>query len=193
MKKLVKLGTKNSKEFAPNWIRLLLLFIIIFASTFSEINGQTVKPRQILRLTISSSGSSEKFTSNNQNYVIHSSIGQNGIGGAFLSHGYAVRQGFIQPFDRLPITMIKEVVPIQIKATAYPNPANDFINIVFDNEIEGEFYVQIYNLLGQVLIDLKYNSVQEIQIPLLSISDGHYVLKIIGKNTQIIKHILKNN
>ncbi len=64
----------------------------------------------------------------------------------------------------------------------YPNPANNFININFNNSNENNYKVNIYNLLGQEIFFKEYHPSNEISIDVKEFEDGIYFIKISSKD-----------
>ena len=63
----------------------------------------------------------------------------------------------------------------------YPNPANDKFTVTFNNELSGDtINVQVYDVLGQLVIDNKYdnNGVFEQTIKLSQLDSGLYLVKV---------------
>jgi hypothetical protein len=67
----------------------------------------------------------------------------------------------------------------------YPNPANDYVNIVSNMEIND---VQVLNFLGQVLFDIEVNDTQ-MKINTSDYQTGVYIFKINTTNSTLIKKV----
>lgn len=75
----------------------------------------------------------------------------------------------------------------KIKYLIYPNPSNDFINIIATSDIEE---LKVIDITGNILLELKLNS-REIILNLSSFPSGIYFLKVKSENTFEIKKIIK--
>lgn len=63
------------------------------------------------------------------------------------------------------------------KFKAYPNPTTDKINIKLDTELSGT--IIIYNIYGQVLVSVSFESAGELQVNVSSFSGGLYFIRLI--------------
>jgi hypothetical protein len=79
--------------------------------------------------------------------------------------------------------------------SVYPNPVGNLINLNLDSEIEGDLFVQIQNLNGQILSSSKFNDIKDGQTLKISTSDfasGLYIVSIKSSEFSIHRKILKN-
>lgn len=69
----------------------------------------------------------------------------------------------------------REKLPVekQITMSIFPNPARDFVTILFDEAFSGT--VRVINTTGISLFEISVESQQEISIPLQNISGLHYL------------------
>lgn len=95
----------------------------------------------------------------------------------------SISQGVQQPFIIKAITGLDEL-GISLKLTAYPNPANDFVQLKTESEMLTDISYQLYNMQGKLL---RSNKLMKIQtgIDMTSLSPATYILKVIHKNTEI--------
>ena len=170
--------------------RFFFSLFFIFSFAFYQLVAQESSP-YLARSTTSASGSTEKVLFNTQQYIVQQSIGQSSSIGTFKASQYTVRQGFIQPYNLSPKTLRQ--IPIELTAVAFPNPFIENISISFDQEIKEEKSVMVFDLSGQIVFTNEYEASKLIEVPLASIPDGHYVVKIEMERCQIIKHILKKS
>ncbi len=74
--------------------------------------------------------------------------------------------------------------------SVFPNPAHDEINIKSD-EVFDFLKVQLINLLGDVVIENSYQHISDLKLPVSSVADGIYFLRLVSdkglKTTKIIK------
>ncbi|RYE36447.1 MAG: T9SS type A sorting domain-containing protein, partial [Sphingobacteriales bacterium] len=66
----------------------------------------------------------------------------------------------------------------------YPNPSSGIVGIKFDNNSEGQFDVQIYNTLGQVLVkkDVVVSGLPYVEVAALK--SGVYWVRVTDKKSQ---------
>ena len=61
----------------------------------------------------------------------------------------------------------------------YPNPANEYLNVILDNEVG--FYCEIYNLTGK-LVNSNGSSIHKNRLDITSIETGVFILSVILEN-----------
>lgn len=166
-------------------------FFFIFIHQF--IHGQNELSEHLLRATTSIAGSSENITVNNQQFVVQQSIGQSSVIGTFFYNNYSVRQGFIQPNSLLLDTSLSaDFFRSNLKGNVHPNPFDNSLTISFSKKIEGEINIDVFDLLGRLVISEKQPAKQSVLIQLKSLPSATYILKIRANKNQFIKKIIKN-
>ena len=71
-----------------------------------------------------------------------------------------------------------------LKIVAYPNPANDILNIQAEGSISS---IEVMNLLGQTLLNSKGNSNRE-QIDISGLAAGNYFVKVVvGDGSRVLR------
>jgi hypothetical protein len=80
----------------------------------------------------------------------------------------------------------------QFYFSVIPNPANDVININF-NQLQNNFELQLLDMNGKLVVNQKYQEAQFIQIPASSINDGIYFIKATGKDFTTGQFVLVNH
>src|SRR5690606_20263787 len=106
------------------------------------------------------SGASLEMKNGNNVYVIQQSVGQPSIIGTVREGEYVLRQGFIQP-DILSRVAEKNM-PLNLQLSLHPNPFQEQISLVFNEEIKGEINITVYNILGALIYTKNYQSNQRI-------------------------------
>ena len=100
---------------------------------------------------------------------------------------YAVSQIGICTSDALAITVKKVLSAVgfdKANFTYYPNPVNDVLTLSYSTAISS---VQVYNMLGQVVITTKVNA-NQVQINTGNLTAGTYIVKATaGNKTQTFK------
>lgn len=160
---------------------VLLFFIPLLAQESIKAN--------LVRSTTGVSGSSEKITSLNNIYIVQQSIGQTSPIGTFSDADFVLRQGFIQP-NVLAKIKDKNVL-LNLSATVYPNPFINDISILFNEKVEGDITVSIYDMLGRLMFLKNYEASKNINIISQDLSNAHYILKVKANNRQLITKIVK--
>ncbi len=160
-------------------IKVLFLAIPLLSCIF--VHGQTAS----LQL-LGSSGDTYK----NSNYQIDWSVGE------LLTETYAgpenlLTQGFHQ--GNYTITAISEMGNLQLKITAFPNPATDFVILSIESQnLEGLGYL-LTDVNGKILQDSQILTKQQ-QIDLEGIATGAYFLNVrSGKKALKTFKIIKSN
>jgi aminopeptidase N len=80
----------------------------------------------------------------------------------------------------------------QFYFSVIPNPANDVININF-NQLQNNFDLQLLDMNGKLVVNQKYQEAQFIQIPASSINDGVYFIKATGKDFTTGQFVVVNH
>jgi hypothetical protein len=75
--------------------------------------------------------------------------------------------------------------------TVFPNPTNNIVNISFLNQV-ATLKVEVYNILGQKLLEQNDNQTDSTFIDLSNLSTSSYLLKISHDNEVLEKLIIKN-
>jgi hypothetical protein len=80
----------------------------------------------------------------------------------------------------------------QSAGRTYPNPFDNKLNIVLTNEETGDLIIQIYNALGELMINLEDHSHKNnIEIDTKALSAGVYTMRIISKNKKSVVKMMK--
>jgi len=159
-----------------------IIIVIIVISISGLVKSQTINQE-----LISSGGNSF----NNSNYQLDWSIGES-VTETCNTGDYLLTQGFHQ--NTLDVTIIENLAS-EINLTVYPNPANDFILISFNDE---KFYLKqgvILTLIdseGKILQKKRISNNIE-QFSFSTYAKGIYFINISNEN-RIIKSykIIKN-
>lgn len=75
---------------------------------------------------------------------------------------------------------------INIQAKVYPNPANTLLNVEVSLQAGQIAYFELYNNLGQLIMDKTLNS-QLTSLPVTDLSSGIYYYRIIGQDGSTLK------
>lgn len=92
-----------------------------------------------------------------------------------------VTQGFQQ--TRLSVTAVKEIPDIKLIISAYPNPANDYINLKVDGEALNLHY-EVYNTNGKLIKKGIFSTNPE-QIPFQEFNPAVYFIRVIQDNIPV--------
>jgi len=129
----------------------------------------------------SSIGSLPKNTTNSDAYRI-SYTAPNDQKGTYY---FRVKQVYANGYVRY--SNIKQVVmesSASFKFSVYPNPSSGIVGIKFDNIMEGQFDIQIYNTQGQTIVqkEIVLNGQSSMQVTTLK--SGVYWVRLTDKKTQ---------
>ena len=134
-------------------------------------------------LTAQETFSSSGFNSNGNSGLISYSVGQVSVG-FFTGNNGSFTHGVQQPYEIFSTTG-DDILNINLKLTAYPNPTIDQLFLSIEN-IQGKFFnYQLFNMQGKLLlIDKCENNKTHINLNefppntyLLSISENNTVIK----------------
>lgn len=107
----------------------------------------------------------------------------------FVNNGETIlRQGFQQPVA--PVDLPVNNVPVDF--TLYPNPADDFTSIVFQEQIS-HYSIIVYNINGVVVSKIDDQTLQTLDLDLSTYIPGFYIVTVIqderiGKKKLVIEH-----
>lgn len=164
---------------------VLSSFVLLSFLTFSQ-------EMEIKRSTTCSSGTSSTVNFGEVKLLVQQSIGQACVIGASYTTRMALRQGFIQPIDTA-IPSINAFEEWKLNFTAFPNPFDNELNILFDQEIEPtKISVKIYDGSGKVHYFEEIQFAQLIKLNLVSnqLPPGFYFLSVsCGFKEKVIKLI----
>lgn len=167
---------------------LLVFFCISFSLCISQDNTHDIQPN-IKISTISLSGSTYLFTVNNTVYFVSQSIGQASVIGTYSKNGYTIRQGYQQPqvsINKIPMK------GLTLKTKVYPNPFKESITVAFNEAINSDVEVSLYDISGRRLYMEIFKPAQVLQIALYPDSNGIYFLNISANqktfSTKLIKY-----
>jgi hypothetical protein len=72
--------------------------------------------------------------------------------------------------------------------SAYPNPANNVLNLSTD--IKGSYTLKVYNMKGQAVISNTGDSNGKITLKTNHLSSGNYFVEIVGRNDKVVSKII---
>lgn len=81
-----------------------------------------------------------------------------------------------------------------LKATIWPNPINDFLNITLDNQFNESFKAELFDIQGRLILSKEYFSYElanNYSIEMTGIPPGIYLLKAIQGNKTFKSKIIK--
>jgi len=167
-----------------------LVFVVSVDCYTQDLNDTSKnEPKYaISRSTLGLSGSSKVISTPNGTYYVSQSIGQSSVIGTKINKNYTILQGYQQS------TISVKIVPSgenELKATIYPNPFEESINIAFDDIIDEDVNIYLFDMNGRLIISKKHQASQILNIPINYISSGIYSLKVTCENKQFIANIIK--
>jgi hypothetical protein len=185
---------------------LAVLFIVVFTNGYTQDVSNTSNaindfdpivrkkdsndnPKYVIsRSTLGLGGSSRTISTSDVQYYVSQSIGQSSVIGTTTKRNHTILQGF----QVSTISVIKSPdIENALKATIYPNPFEDSINIYFDSVIIDEIFVEVFDMTGRILISKKFTPSQLVNLPLNFFSGGIYSLIITSENKRFVANILK--
>ena len=95
------------------------------------------------------------------------------------------------------ISSVEEEKPAAaIDMAIYPNPASDQVSIIVNPQTEGVYTLTMYDILGQELVSRNHDfnkGINQISLPVNSIRNGYYFIKINNQNHSISKKLIVNH
>ncbi len=87
-----------------------------------------------------------------------------------------------------------DIIPKSIRITAFPDPAQNQLNIRFKDYVPSEFDLKIYNSQGRLLIDNQFNSGSStISVPIGQLNAGLYFYEVTTDGSIIRNKFVKGN
>jgi len=162
------------------------LFVITFVLLCFVMS---LRAQSIIRSNVGAAGSSQSVTANDKTYYVSQSIGQASVIGTSTQSGHTIRQGFQQPPNILIVD--GPLAAEDLLTTIYPNPFSQSVNVAFNEEIDEEVSILLWDITGKIILNKDFQPAQLITVPLETISNGEYILNISSgqrnKTTTIIK------
>ncbi len=142
--------------------------------------------------------------SSTQNYVINvTALLQNMIDDTANSFGFLIKQQHEIYYRRMvfaskdnpdntirPKLIVTYINPSSIEindkkhhhVSVYPNPTNSCVNIDFENNINKDFKLKLFNTQGILVKSIEHRSSEKIKLDISDLSSGNYILQIIADN-----------
>lgn len=153
--------------------------IVTFAVT-SNTNWSTISDAIWCQPTVSGSGSGFITASCSQNETMITRIANLTVSASGVS---PVTMQVIQ----LPsYVSVKESNSSEIMV--YPNPATDFVTVIFSEIAQGAF-IQVFNLNGEMVLEQNI-STREFRLNMSGLEKGNYLMKVNNGNTRISRKIV---
>jgi hypothetical protein len=155
------------------------IFITIGLSLLTPI---LLKSQSVLPAVLSSSGD---FYSNASG-MVQWTLGETMVE-TYNTSGHFITQGFHQPDVLATAAPTYQMSNEQIGL--YPNPATDHITLEFGQNSEGNYQIDIYNSLGQIVKTQQYSSTNfsRLEISLDGLANGAYFVRMNKKDSTEIK------
>lgn len=74
---------------------------------------------------------------------------------------------------------------------AFPNPTSGRLTVYFDEAAEQNSYLEIYNMMGNLILQNHFNGIKHSEIDITSIPNGIYLLKVLSENGSATMKIIK--
>ena len=75
-----------------------------------------------------------------------------------------------------------------VAINAYPNPANNFVNI--ETEVKGKYTLTVYGMNGQIVVSQEGTNNGLIKINTNSLQSGNYFVEVIGEDSKAVSKII---
>lgn len=140
-------------------MKILLLFLVVVYC-----------PVLLAQQVVATAGRSMGNASGSITYTIGEGVSQT------ISKGdKTLTQGFHQ--TTLSVSSINEIKDLDFTISVYPNPTNDFVNLLVGKEDVLGFKYQLFDMNGK-LISQKELKGNETNVPFQHLSSGFYLLKV---------------
>ncbi len=142
-----------------------ILFLSALISLAFFANAQTITPDVV-------SGGGDYFS--NSNYSIAWTVGEPVIE-TLTGTNYTLTQGFHQGIWNI-VNVEKQIANTDINV--YPNPTSDYINIDITGVNSSDYQIQLFDNLGNLLLDKSYEDAK--QISLQKYARSLYYVKVLN-------------
>lgn len=160
-------------------MRRIYIVLVFFLFCYT-LHGQSISP-----YVVSTKG--ECF--NNASSSITWTIGQIASKSCF-SVDNILTQGFQQPYYYDP-SDIPEQKSSTTEFQIYPNPTNDFVNVIYFTEIKTKLNIEVRDLLGNIVkpdTEVMSGPLEEkLVIKMRDLPSGVYLIKIFAMNASFVK------
>jgi len=164
-------------------------FLILVVSGVLLTSSLCAQELEIRRQTTGIAGASISFHHGGKQLIVQQSIGQASVIGTHQARNYSLRQGFIQP----EFTVRAAIENTDLQATVFPNPFRNQFQIRFDDDIEDQLDIQIFDLTGRAILGKQFSAAQLITIHFPDAAVGMYVIRITTGKKQFTGRIQKLN
>lgn len=192
LKNLFPLNLKklNIKPYIHKQIYVVICFFIMsFVFSQQAVN----KSPLLLKSVITSVGSSSVLLkSPSKNYYIQQSIGQSGMIGLAAKNNLYVQQGFLNNAKIIRIDNSSGDFE-KVDFVVYPNPFIDYVTVLFSENPTEPIQIGVFDITGQLVFTKKYLPSISLTIPIMSLSEGVYVIHVMSGKNKGFKKILKIN
>lgn len=127
-------------------------------------------------------GAVTKNTETNDAYNMMFTAGSNAPGVYYFRIKQVYSNGYVRYSNIKQVVLESSATP---KFSIYPNPSTGIVGIKFDNSIEGQFDIQIYNTLGQVIVKKEIVAAGLPYVEVAVLKTGIYWLKLTDKKSQV--------
>lgn len=162
--------------------KIVPLFICLLLSIL------TCSAQEVLRSTLSTSGFSYQVSEEDGAFLVQQSIGQSSVIGTSQVNGVEVRQGFIQSGLKVSKLIVTES---DLDAVIYPNPIRSELNVKFNEDINDQIFISIYDMMGRLVFMDEQQPQQEITLDLSTLSSSTYAMRIATGSKQFKVNIIK--
>ncbi|GAA4885204.1 T9SS type A sorting domain-containing protein [Flaviramulus aquimarinus] len=174
-------------------INLHIIFLFCFVLSV-QAQDTTIKLRSsesysIMRSNLGIGGSSNTVTTKNGAYSVSHSIGQSSVIGTHYNNGYYLRQGYQQPLNKIKV--VEEFSNNDLLAKIHPNPFEQFVSISFNEAMENDISVLVFDVSGKLVYSRKFQPSQKIKLNLESIPNGNYILKALSNSKSFNAKLIK--
>ena len=148
---------------------ILLLFLLANSFLFAQ---------KITSQAINASGGTQQTSG----YSLTYSIGQTATT-TLKNTNYIITQGFQQVEKNTSVSVKNDADKITFRATLFPNPTQDILNINIENTENDNFKIIIFNITGQLVFQNIFSN-NTLQLEVGHLPVGDYILKLQSMKNQ---------
>jgi hypothetical protein len=72
--------------------------------------------------------------------------------------------------------------------SAYPNPANSFVNV--STSFKGAYTLNVYNLKGEIVAIQRGNNATDVKVETIGLASGNYFVEVVGSSAKVVSKII---
>ena len=103
----------------------------------------------------------------------------------------STKDGLSEEFELESAGNLSSKTPVEIGFNLYPNPANEFVNISFRENLS-HIYLEILDIQGKKLKSFFVKNTKSISLDTIDLQCGTYIINILSQGSKLSVKFIKN-